>query len=127
MDRHIGDDEQNSQPRKKQRTDECQQNVTSSGRNRMKEEDFPYRTVYIGPSDSAGRFHQGLNEDISDADIAYHFAQFGTVVKVLQMRWNDSNLKRGYGFVQFQDIGSANKALQVRRHIIKGSHRLSFN
>jgi len=79
------------------------------------------RTIFIGPCQQGGRYHRGLNEDISDRDIMDYFTKFGTVVKVKQLRWRDSNLKRGYGFVEFQDASAANNALKTRKHTIKSS------
>jgi len=75
--------------------------------------------VFIGPPEIRSKGHSGLSEDISDEDLSEYFGQFGTIVKVQQMRWEDSGKKRGYGYVEFTDDDSVDKIVLVRTHVIK--------
>lgn len=76
-------------------------------------------TIMIKPPTSAAKYHQGLNENISDNDLLKHFSKFGTIVRVEQMRWKDSNKKRGYGFVEYKKQSSVQKAVNAGNHVIK--------
>jgi len=76
--------------------------------------------VFIGPPEVRSKGHSGLSEEITDEDLTEYFGQFGNLVKVQQMRWEDSGKKRGYGYVEFTDEDSVDKAVLVRTHIIKG-------
>ena len=51
---------------------------------------------------------------------AEYFGQFGTVLSVQQMIWDDSGKKRGYGYVEFSDDDAVDKIVLVRTHIING-------
>jgi len=75
--------------------------------------------IFIGPPEVRSKGHSGLTEEISDEDLTEYFGQFGTLVKVQQMRWEDSGKKRGYGYVEFTDEDAVDKAVLVRTHIIK--------
>jgi len=76
--------------------------------------------IFIGPPEVRNKGHSGLTEEISDEDLTEYFAQFGNLVKVQQMTWEDSGKKRGYGYVEFTDEDAVDKAVLVRTHIIKG-------
>ena len=52
--------------------------------------------------------------------MAGYFGQFGTVLSVQQMIWEDSGKKRGYGYVEFSDDDAVDKVVLVRTHIING-------
>jgi len=75
--------------------------------------------IFIGPPEVRGKGHSGLSEEISDEDLETYFGQFGTIVKVQQMRWDDSGKKRGYGYVEFTEEDAVDKAVLVRNHVIK--------
>ena len=107
------DDGQDCNLRKTHLDLECELNINSSEENRKtllagEEKEFSSRIIFIGPSKSP------------DTDIACHFDQFGTVLMVLQMQWNNCNIKREYGFVQFKDFGSSNNTLQIKKHNATG-------
>jgi len=76
--------------------------------------------IFIGPPEIRSKGHSGLSEEISDEDLTEYFEQFGSLVKVQQMRWEDSGKKRGYGYVEFIDTDSVDKVVLVRTHVIKG-------
>jgi len=75
--------------------------------------------IFIGPPEARSIGHSGLSEDISDEDLTEYFGQFGTVVNVQQMIWENNGKKRGYGYVEFTDEDAVDKAVLVRTHIIK--------
>jgi len=75
--------------------------------------------IFIGPPEVRNKGHSGLSEEITDDDLTEYFGQFGNLVKVQQMRWDDSGKKRGYGYVEFTDEDAVDKAVLVRTHIIK--------
>merc|ERR1719192_1467686 len=76
--------------------------------------------AFIGPPEVRGRGHSGLSEDITDLDLKAYFNQFGTVLGVQQMIWDDSGKKRGYGYVEFSDDDAVDKIVLVRTHIVNG-------
>eukprot|EP00090_Calanus_glacialis_P013056 TRINITY_DN21669_c0_g1_i2.p1 TRINITY_DN21669_c0_g1~~TRINITY_DN21669_c0_g1_i2.p1 ORF type:complete len:1156 (-),score=367.81 TRINITY_DN21669_c0_g1_i2:274-3741(-) len=76
--------------------------------------------IFIGPPEVRAKGHSGLSEEITDEDLTEYFGQFGNLVKVQQMRWEDSGKKRGYGYVEFTDEDSVDKAVLVRSHFIRG-------
>lgn len=63
---------------------------------------------------------EGLRDDISDADLKEHFAQFGNVTNVNQILWNDTGKKRGFGYVEFDDHDAVDKVILVPDHTVKG-------
>jgi len=83
------------------------------------ESKFSTTKILIGPPEVRGIGHSGLSEEISDEDLTEYFEQFGTLVKVQQMRWENNGKKRGYGFVEFTDADAVDKAVLVRTHFIK--------
>jgi len=75
--------------------------------------------IFIGPPEVRGKGHSGLSEEISDDDLTEYFSQFGNLVKVQELTWEDSGKKRGYGYIEFTDEDAVDKAVLVRTHIIK--------
>jgi len=86
-----------------------------------------------GPSGRAGRaddpssqatskklFIGNLSEAMTDEDLSGHFSQFGQVLKVEQLRWNDTQKKRGFGFIEFDDHDTVDKVCLMGRHLILG-------
>ncbi|XP_028816692.1 heterogeneous nuclear ribonucleoprotein A0-like [Denticeps clupeoides] len=65
-------------------------------------------------------FVGGLKEDIEDQDLTEYFAPFGVVEKVEIITDKDTGKKRGFGFVHFDDHDSADKAVVLKFHTIKG-------
>ena len=45
-------------------------------------------------------FVGGLTDDMSDDDLRDYFSQFGNIMNVEQLKWNDTGKKRGFGFVE---------------------------
>jgi len=64
-------------------------------------------------------FIGGINDEMNEEDLRKHFAQFGKVVNVEQMRWSDTGKKRGFGFVEFDDYDAVDKVVLINRHIVK--------
>lgn len=65
-------------------------------------------------------FVGGLKEDIEDEDLTEYFGKFGVVEKVEIITDKDTGKKRGFGFVHFDDNDSADKAVVLKFHTIKG-------
>ena len=64
-------------------------------------------------------FIGGVSDDIEDEDLRDYFDQFGRVMNVEQMKWNDTGKKRGFGFVEFDDYDAVDKIVLVGRHHLK--------
>ena len=45
-------------------------------------------------------FIGGLSDEMEDDDIKDYFTQFGQIMNVEQLKWNDTGKKRGFGFVE---------------------------
>lgn len=65
-------------------------------------------------------FVGGLKEDIEDQDLLDFFGDFGVIEKVEIITDKDTGKKRGFGFVHFEDHDSADKAVVLKFHTIKG-------
>jgi len=74
--------------------------------------------VYIGSAPSDTSKTRGLTEEIEDDDIKDYFNRYGTVVGIAQHRWEDSNRKKGYGYIEFSDWDGAQAAMGI--HHVKG-------
>ncbi|KAB7500306.1 Heterogeneous nuclear ribonucleoprotein A1, A2/B1-like protein [Armadillidium nasatum] len=55
-------------------------------------------------------FVGGLKEDVDEEDLREEFSQFGTVVAVSIPTEKDSQKKRGFAFVEFEDYDAVDKA-----------------
>jgi len=65
-------------------------------------------------------FIGGLKYDgISDDDLRSYFEKFGAVTSIEQMTEKSTGKKRGFGFVEFDDYDSVDKALLEQNHKIK--------
>uniref|UniRef100_A0A3B4E6V1 RRM domain-containing protein n=1 Tax=Pygocentrus nattereri TaxID=42514 RepID=A0A3B4E6V1_PYGNA len=65
-------------------------------------------------------FVGGLKDDIEEKDLHDFFAQFGVIEKAEVITDKDTGKKRGFGFVHFEDNDSADKAVVLKFHTIKG-------
>ena len=65
-------------------------------------------------------FIGGVSDEMEDEDIRDYFSQYGKVINVEQLRWNESGKKRGFGFVEFEDYDSVDKVCLIGRHLLKG-------
>merc|ERR1719490_178410 len=68
-----------------------------------------YRKVFVG----------GLSYQTDDEGLKAHFSQFGTLVDSIVMKFRDTRRSRGFGFVEFDDYDSVDKALLEQTHKIK--------
>ena len=79
------------------------------------------KKIYIGgANDERVSGHCGLTEDISDEDLEDYFGQFGIVTKVDQKIWEDTQKKRGYGYIEFDDEDTVDKIVLLGVHVVKG-------
>jgi len=65
-------------------------------------------------------FVGNLGEDTENEEVEEYFQQFGKVESVEQMKWNDTQKKRGFGFVQFNDTDTVDKICLLGGHSING-------
>ena len=65
-------------------------------------------------------FVGGVSDEMEDEDIRDYFSQYGKVINVEQLRWNESGKKRGFGFVEFEDYDPVDKVCLVGKHLLKG-------
>merc|ERR1712013_692936 len=79
------------------------------------------KKIYIGgANEERVSGHSGLTEDISDIDLEDYFGQFGVVIKVDQKIWEDTQKKRGYGYIEFDDEDTVDKIVLLGVHVVKG-------
>merc|ERR1719250_399071 len=86
------------------------------------QEDVRVKKIFIGgPEDEKQQGgHTGLIEDIQDEDLNNYFSQYGVVVNINQLKWNDSGKKRGYGYIEFDDEDSVDKVCLIGIHEVLG-------
>lgn len=72
--------------------------------------------VFIGQA--PGGRSRGLNDDVKDEDLRTHFERYGTVTGIAQHRWEDTNKKKGFGYIEFAEFEAAQAALGI--HTISG-------
>merc|ERR1719250_458087 len=86
------------------------------------QEDVRVKKIFIGgPEDEKQQGgHTGLSEDIQDEDLNNYFSQYGVVVNINQLKWNDSGKKRGYGYIEFDDEDSVDKVCLIGIHEVLG-------
>ncbi|KAK9135235.1 hypothetical protein Syun_014565 [Stephania yunnanensis] len=70
-------------------------------------------------SDQAKLFVGGISWETTEAIINNHFNQYGEVIESVIMKDRSTGNARGFGFVQFSDPSSADKALK-EKHVILG-------
>lgn len=64
-------------------------------------------------------FIGGLSDEMEDDDIRDYFIQFGAIMNVEQLKWNDTGKKRGFGFVEFDDYDPVDKIVLIGKHVLK--------
>lgn len=67
------------------------------------------RTIFIG----------GLVDTINTKDIDVYFRQFGKIKNIVFKKNKVCDERRTFAYLVFQDKASAEKVLQIDRHIIK--------
>lgn len=65
-------------------------------------------------------FVGGLIQDIQEQDLREYFSRFGNVRRVDIMMDRNTNVNRGFGFVEFDDYDPVDKAVLQSGHIIRG-------
>lgn len=84
------------------------------------------KKIWIGKPDGPVKLvGAGLNEDTTDEALEEYFSQFGKVVHIHQFVWNDTNKKRGYGYITFDDEDVVDKIVLLGVHKIAGVNLLT--
>ena len=79
------------------------------------------KKIWIGKPDGDVRtVGSGLIEATTDEVLEEYFSQFGKVVHIHQFVWNDTNKKRGYGYITFEDEDVVDKIVLLGIHRIAG-------
>ncbi|XP_035227781.1 heterogeneous nuclear ribonucleoproteins A2/B1-like [Stegodyphus dumicola] len=65
-------------------------------------------------------FVGGLRSEIQESDIREYFSNFGKIRKVDIMMDRNTNTKRGFAFVEFDDYDPVDKAVLQGNHVILG-------
>uniref|UniRef100_A0A668ACJ0 RRM domain-containing protein n=1 Tax=Myripristis murdjan TaxID=586833 RepID=A0A668ACJ0_9TELE len=65
-------------------------------------------------------FVGGLKDDIEEEHMTEYFSQFGEIEKAEVISEKETGKKRGFGFVHFTDNDSADKAVVMKFHTVKG-------
>jgi len=77
--------------------------------------------VWIGRPDAEYRIKSfGLDESTTDEVLKDFFGQYGRVVEVYQFTWKDTNKKRGYGYITFEDTDVVDKLVLLGIHEVEG-------
>lgn len=77
------------------------------------------------PSEPVKLFVGGINESFKEEEIRDYFAKFGEVKEVVVVKDKASGNVRGFGFVEFADPDSAERALSEKEHAI-GDRKVIF-
>jgi len=65
-------------------------------------------------------FVGGLSDEMDDDDLRMYFGEYGNVINVEQLKFNDTGKKRGFGFIEFDDYDPVDKIVLVGKHNFKG-------
>ncbi|CAI5454582.1 unnamed protein product [Caenorhabditis angaria] len=65
-------------------------------------------------------FIGGLSHETTDEQLGNYYAQWGPVVDAIVIRDNNTKQSRGFGFVTFASIFSADAAMKDRPHVLGG-------
>lgn len=66
-------------------------------------------------------FVGGLRQEIQESHIREYFSSFGSVRKIDVMVDRNTNTKRGFAFVEFEDYDPVDKVVLQGRHILHGT------
>jgi len=92
---------------------------TPQGENLFMEEKVS--KIWIGRPEPEYRIKSyGLDETTTDEVLREYFEQFGRVVEVYQFTWKDTNKKRGYGYITFDDSDVVDKVVLLGIHEVAG-------
>lgn len=79
------------------------------------------KKIWIGRPDEEYRIRSyGLNDSTTDEALAEYFEKFGRVLDIHQFVWKDTNKKRGYGYITFDDTDVVDKIVLLGVHDIAG-------
>merc|ERR1712226_592440 len=67
--------------------------------------------LFIGQA--PGGRSRGLTEDITDDHLQSHFGTYGTVLGIVQRKWEDTGKKKVFGFIEFEDADAAQAAIGI--------------
>jgi len=79
------------------------------------------KKIWIGKPDPEFKIvSYGLNEATTDEVLENFFNKFGKVVHIHQFIWKDTNKKRGYGYITFDDEDTVDKVVLLGIHNVEG-------
>lgn len=65
-------------------------------------------------------FIGGLGRNVEKEDLEDYFSQFGKLTDCAVVLTKDTGEKRGFGFVEYEDVDSADKVVLMKDHEVKG-------
>jgi len=77
--------------------------------------------VWIGKPDPEYMIRSyGLDDSTTDEVLTEYFERFGKVSHIHQFIWKDTNKKRGYGYITFDDADTVDKIVLLAIHEVAG-------
>ncbi|KAK6639253.1 hypothetical protein RUM43_007524 [Polyplax serrata] len=65
-------------------------------------------------------FIGGIGKAVTKEDLAEYFGKYGTLTDCAIVVTKDTGEPRGFGFVEYEDVDSADKVILIRDHEVKG-------